>query len=185
MSRRRWIIRTGVSLCVIYDPWLTTWPILPPTGGGGGGGYTTPVLGVPSALIPVTSGQAFEISCDTDPMIVQLEGIQVALSGLCGYSVVLDLVSEDGLPGELPADASYGAGLSVALLKDGSPVSEMPDGASFSVGFNVASGLAGKQLAALDWINGEWVPMDPVPSINNGMAFISMDSLGTCILVGY
>ncbi len=160
---------------------------LPSEGGGGEEDSVVhppnPIL--PPVVIPVTAGQEFEVSCDTDPMVVQLGDIQITLSGLCGYSLVLDLVPDDDLPGDLPEGATYGAGLSIALLQDGSPVDEFPEGSGMSIAFNVPSGLAGTELAAVDWIDGEWVEMNPGPVATGSTAVMSMNESGTCVLIGY
>ncbi len=158
-----------VTGCVIYEPWLTSNPFgsppIPPAGDGGSQYQIPRTPGLPLS-VPVTSAQEFRVSCDIDPMVIQLEDIQVILTGLCGYVARLDLLVADGLPGDLPEGDTLLRGLTLTLLKDGVSISALPVGASVQIIFPAALGGS-----ILKWNESEWMDMS------------TAEDLGTFVLV--
>jgi hypothetical protein len=70
-------------------------------------------------------------------------------------------VPVDGLPGPLPAARSFVSGASVALTKDGQPVSVLTEGGYLTIAFTIPKELKGASLAILYWdpLTGAWVEL--------------------------
>lgn len=137
----------GVSPCVLYNPWLTKSPFA--SGGGAGAGSGG---GIVSPIIPITGGEPTQIGCDVPSMMVQMGDVQVTLTGLCGYDVLLDPLLKDDLPGNLDPGNNFVEGISLNLLKDGKAVDALPAGASLQVSYPKPSGNA----SILAWISSAW-----------------------------
>ena len=127
----------SVSTCVIYDPWLTKDPSAAAGTGGatGGNGRGNTAPAIVTTVIPVTGGQPVTLSCDNPSATMQIGEIQVTFTGLCGYDVVLNLVTKADLPGDLGPGNSFDDGLSISLLKDGKEIETLPANTSIQVSY--------------------------------------------------
>lgn len=152
-----------VSTFVIYDPWLTTNPFV--TGGGGG---EPPEDDDDDRILPPLSlftfgalafaggplsGEATPLSCDTDETTLSVGGVDVTFSGLCGYDVVLEPVTEDQAQSALDGGGTFLHGVSITILKDGVPVQSLPADAQVIISFPVSEGMV------MQW-TGSWAEVD-------------------------
>jgi nitrous oxidase accessory protein NosD len=122
-----------VSDYVIYDPWLVKDPsvvVVPPVVEEKERNQT----GLPGFIIPVTGGLT-ELGCESEPMTLLVDKIQVSFSGLCGYSVAFDILTRETLPGPLDGNNKFLFGLSIYLYKDGTFVSEIPVDANVAISY--------------------------------------------------
>jgi len=155
----------------------------PNPGGGGSGGSNVSN----NQLIPVTSILPTALSCNASTTVLQMAGFEVAFSGLCGFSTLLDEVPENSLLAALPTDNEFVGGINITLLQDGTPVSELPSGTSMSLSFDLPEGVSGESLAILYWDQtanggaGDWVEQSF--SIEDGKIVALIDMPGTYVLI--
>jgi nitrous oxidase accessory protein NosD len=187
-----------VSPCVIYNPWLMTDPfappppppivvppvsspkIVPPSGDVIRHTKANPFVGIVGQIIPVTGGAMTVLSCSSSSTQLVLNGIIITFDGLCGYSVVADEVVEAGLPAKLPGSEAFVSGIAFSLLKNGQPITILPDGALVQIAYPIPAGFEGKTFTVLFWDGAKWV--DVAASISSGYATVNAPNSGTFIL---
>lgn len=130
-----------VSDYVIYDPWLVKDPfvVVPPIVDE----KDRNQINFPGFIIPVTGGLT-EINCESESVTLFVDKMLVLFSGLCGYSVAFDILTNETLPGPVDVNEEFLFGLSIYLYKDGTFVSELPVDASVAVSYPMAG-------TALEW----------------------------------
>ncbi len=160
---------------VLYSPWLTADPFSSTTAGN----TATSVSSiVPPFIIPITGGQQITISCDKPSVTMQVSGVQVVFTGLCGYDVILDAVTKQSLPGNLDTGNNFITGITITLLKDNKPVTTLPASASISVSYlKPATGSP----VVMSWNGSSWGEI--ASSNSGGRVTISSTDPGTFVLV--
>ena len=149
----------GVSPCVLYHPWLTTDPFAS-SGGSGGNGHS--VSAEPATpIIPITGGQPTTIDCGSPTMTVEVGNTDAIFTGLCGYEVVVELITPEDLPGAMNQNQKFVTGVVITLLKDGRAVDALPVGTSIQVSYLKPSGDA----SIMAWNGSSWVEK---PASNSG-----------------
>jgi hypothetical protein len=139
----------GVSPCVLYSPWLT---VVPSSGGAANGrGQSASPAG-----IPVTGGQQIAIGCDSPSFVLEMGDMQITFTGLCGYDVILDSLTKEGLPGDLGQGTNFVAGITITLLKAGTVVQTPPAGTNISISFPQP---VGSSPAFMMWDMNAWIEM--------------------------
>ena len=135
-----------------------------------------------TAFIPVTGGQLVSISCSNPLTILQLlNGDFVTFANLCGYEAMLDVVSEDGLPGTLLNGVQYVSDLEVTLIHDGNAIDNLPEGTSMSVSFIIPTEMEGENFTILRWVGSSYV--EESVSFANGYVTVTVSKPGTFVLV--
>ncbi len=134
---------------ILFDPWEC--PTTPAPTGTANSGSKPPSK--TSNIIPVTGGQHVEISCEVESMTVQLGDLRVTFTGLCGYTVILNQVQQDGLPGGVGAGNDFSTGLSITLMKNGAVVEVLPTHAEIQVSYPMP---ANKDASILSWNGNAW-----------------------------
>jgi nitrous oxidase accessory protein NosD len=140
-----------VSDYVIYDPWLVEDPFIP---------TPLPTVVVPPIvqqkdpvnrfpassadfIIPVTGG-LIEISCDSEALTMLADQTEITFTGLCGYEVAVELLTNELLPGKLDQGDRFLLGLSIHLYKDGISINELPANAKVTISYPLIG-------TALEW----------------------------------
>jgi hypothetical protein len=145
------------------------------------------LFGLTQFLIPVTGGQATELSCAKPSTTLEMGGFQVVFSNLCGYSAVLTKAPEGSLLGTLPNGKKYVGGLNIGLLHLGIPVNKLPENANVTIMFDVPSGMNGATLSILFWDltanNGAGAWVEKAVTLDRGNLVLPVYSLGTFVLV--
>ena len=172
----------AASTCVLYDPWLTAdpfagGPAVPPTGGPGSGRGQTGTSSNTS-VIPVTGGLPTAISCDTPSLTLKMEEIEVTLTGLCGYDVILEQVSKENLPGDLGQGDNLEDGLVIKIMKGGQVIDTLPIEASLLVGY--PKPISG-ETSVMTWSGNGW--QEQVSYIDGNNIMTELPAPATLILV--
>ena len=135
-----------------------------------------------SSLITVTGGQFVPISCVNPITVLQLlSGDFVTFANLCGYEAMLDAITEDELPGELPDSNEYASGLNVALMQTGNAADVLPSGTDMTVSFTIPAGMETETFAILHWDGSSWV--EESVSVENGYVKAASSNTGAFVLV--
>lgn len=113
--------------------------------------------------VPETGGPPVSLDCDeySGAVLILPDGDRATLTCPVSGEVTLDSVPGEGLPGPLPTARSFISGASVALTKDGLPVSVLTEGGYLTVSFTIPKELQGGNLAILYWdpVAGGWVEL--------------------------
>ena len=135
-----------------------------------------------AAIIPVTGGEMIDLLAGT--LLVLPDGNSVRFNNLADYQGMAQSVAEASLPGSLPAGTTFGSALSAAVLKDGSPVSPLPAGASLDLSFVIPTDLAGQNLTIMFWdeASGSLQEVSGV-SVVDGKVVANVTFTGTFVLV--
>lgn len=123
-----------VSDYVIYDPWLDEDPfiVVPPVVNDKN--HVNRVQVTPPFIIPVT-GELTEISCETESSTLLAGEVKVTLAGLCGYQIMLEVLTNEVLPAKLDNGDTLLFGLNINLFKNGTLIDELPADASIVISF--------------------------------------------------
>lgn len=127
-----------VTLYVLYDPWLVKNPFLPPVVDKVDDEEKGSKKDFPASLIPVTGGQLTSISCEFETSTLLIGDIKVIFSGLCGYEVLLELLTYETLPASLNDGEALLYGLNIILFEKGVPVDGLPANAKVIISYPVA-----------------------------------------------
>jgi hypothetical protein len=176
------LLASRIAAGVIYTPWLTQNPFagnvtLPPAGGEDSRGDGQGQIGT-TLLVPVTGGQETAISCDSRSMTIQIEEINVTLTALCGYNVVLEKVSKDSLPGDLGQGNNLEDGVLIKIMKDGKVIDTLPLDASMSVAYPKP---ANSDTSVMTWNGKGWQEQVSYVDGNNIVTTLTVPS--TLVLV--
>ncbi|WKZ37829.1 MAG: right-handed parallel beta-helix repeat-containing protein [Anaerolineales bacterium] len=128
----------NVSECILYDPWLVKNPFLPPVVDKVDDEEKGSKKDFPASLIPVTGGQLTSISCEFETSTLLIGDIKVIFSGLCGYEVLLELLTYETLPASLNDGEALLYGLNIILFERGVPVDGLPANAKVIISYPVA-----------------------------------------------
>jgi hypothetical protein len=113
--------------------------------------------------VPETGGPPVPLNCTdyTGTVLILPNGGHATLTCPVSGEVSLDTVPGSGLPGPLPTARTFVSGASVALTKDGLPVSVLTEGGYLTVSFVIPEELKGISLAILYWdaLTGSWVEL--------------------------
>ncbi len=152
---------------VLYDPWLPVNPFLPPP-------QPQPApspadsprpAAVRRITLPITGGEVIDISCEQPVTRVVLNDThRVEFTGLCGYQAMLELIPEADLPGSLPSDRAYAAGLRIRLFYDGNPVEVLPAGTRIAIEYWLDSAQQNAAHSVFYWDanNDAWMALPPL-----------------------
>jgi parallel beta-helix repeat protein len=134
---------------IIFDPWECAPVSTPaPTTGEEKEKASAPSDG----MIPVTGRQMMQIECNNTSAVYEIDDVRVIFNGLCGYSVVIDNVTEDALPGGIDDANQLIRGLSITLLKGTRAVNVMPLSASIQISYIEPE----MEASVLEWKETEW-----------------------------
>ncbi|GAB4572928.1 MAG: hypothetical protein Fur0017_25660 [Anaerolineales bacterium] len=124
-----------------------------------------------------------ELACDGKGTALGVNQFNALFSDLCGYSALLNEVTDLSLPGKLPQNNIYVGGVNVMLLQNGEPVENVPDGGIVTLSFDIPDSLAGKTLAILFWdeSTNAWVEMEA--AMTDGKLTLTLEKLGSYVVV--